>query len=318
MTIPLPDLDDRTYADLLEEARALIPSEYPEWTDHNPSDAGIVLLELFAWLTELVLYRVNQIPDKNIETFLKLLKGPEWTQKQDIDLQVAIRETVLALRHRYRAVACEDFEQLALEDWPETEVAQGLGNAGVIQRAKCLPQLNLAATAPTERSPALGHVSLVVVPIGATTADKVLNPALRSGLWTFLDQRRLLTTQHHVVGPEYVIVQLKATLHLEDGVSAQRVRTDAAEAIHRFFDPLEGGVDHQGWPFGRSVYISEVYELLDRLPGVDYAENVILQNDSNCQQVELQDYQLVAIDFDDRNLLLVEAWESSSAEAKRS
>jgi hypothetical protein len=50
---------------------------------------------------------------------------------------------------------------------------------------------------------------------------------------------------------------------------------------------------------------------------VDYAENVILQNDSNCQQVALQDYQLVAIDFDDRNLGLVEAWESSSEEANR-
>jgi Baseplate J-like protein len=318
MTIPLPNLDDRTYADLIEEARALIPREYPVWTDHNPSDSGIVLLELFAWLTELVLYRVNQIPDKNIETFLKLLKGPEWTQKQDVDLQVAIRQTVLALRHRYRAVACEDFEQLALEDWPETEAAKTLGNAGIIRRAKCLPQLNLAATALTDRTLALGHVSLVVVPMGATTADKVLNPTLQTGLWTFLDQRRLLTTQHHVVGPEYVPVQIKATLHLEDGASAQRVRTAASEAIHQFFDPLEGGVDHQGWPFGRSVYMSEVYELLDRLPGVDYAENVILQNDSNCQQVELQDYQLVAIDFDDRNLGLVEAWESSSEEANRS
>jgi hypothetical protein len=56
MTIPLPNLDDRTYADLLEEARSLIPIECPTWTDHNPSDTGIILLELFAWLTEFTLY----------------------------------------------------------------------------------------------------------------------------------------------------------------------------------------------------------------------------------------------------------------------
>ncbi|MFW5667313.1 MAG: baseplate protein J, partial [Coleofasciculus sp.] len=65
MSLPLPNLDDRTYADLVEEARSLIPIECPEWTDHNPSDTGIILIELFAWLTEMVLYRVNRIPDQN-------------------------------------------------------------------------------------------------------------------------------------------------------------------------------------------------------------------------------------------------------------
>lgn len=71
MSLPLPNLDDRTYADLVEQAISQIPIEYPEWTDHNPTDTGIILIELLAWLTEMVLYRVNQIPDKNIETFLK-------------------------------------------------------------------------------------------------------------------------------------------------------------------------------------------------------------------------------------------------------
>ena len=44
----LPQLDDRSYDDLIAEARALIPAFAPEWTDHNPSDPGIALLELFA------------------------------------------------------------------------------------------------------------------------------------------------------------------------------------------------------------------------------------------------------------------------------
>ena len=62
MSIPQPTLDDRSYAGLLEEARTLIPSLAPQWTNHNPSDPGITLVELFAWLTEMLIYRVNRLP----------------------------------------------------------------------------------------------------------------------------------------------------------------------------------------------------------------------------------------------------------------
>src|SRR5262249_12635681 len=63
--IELPDLDDRTFDDLVADARARIPSLAPAWTDHNPSDPGIVLLELFAWLAEIVLYRLDRVPDRS-------------------------------------------------------------------------------------------------------------------------------------------------------------------------------------------------------------------------------------------------------------
>ena len=82
MPLPLPNLDDRTYDDIVAEAISLIPQEYPEWTDHNPSDTGIVLIELLAWLTEMVLYRVDRVGDRNIASFLSLLQG------QPVDLPV--------------------------------------------------------------------------------------------------------------------------------------------------------------------------------------------------------------------------------------
>jgi hypothetical protein len=53
------NLDDRTYADLVAEAISQIAVEYPEWTDYNPSDTGIILIELLAWLTEMTLYRAD-------------------------------------------------------------------------------------------------------------------------------------------------------------------------------------------------------------------------------------------------------------------
>jgi hypothetical protein len=68
-----PNLDDRVWTDMVDEARALIPKYAPQWTDHGPSDIGITLVELFAWLVEGLTYRLNQVPEKNYIAFLNLL-----------------------------------------------------------------------------------------------------------------------------------------------------------------------------------------------------------------------------------------------------
>lgn len=68
-----PDLDDRTWQDLVGELRALVPQYAPQWTDQNPSDLGTTLLELFAWLAEGMIYRINRTPEKNYVHFLNLL-----------------------------------------------------------------------------------------------------------------------------------------------------------------------------------------------------------------------------------------------------
>jgi predicted phage baseplate assembly protein len=73
MPLPTPNLDDRTFQDILDEARRRIPQYCPEWTDHNLSDPGITLLELFAWMTDMLLYRLNRVPDKNHIKFLDLI-----------------------------------------------------------------------------------------------------------------------------------------------------------------------------------------------------------------------------------------------------
>lgn len=73
MPLPVPNLDDRRFQDILDEARRLIPRYCPEWTDHNLSDPGITLLELFSWMTDMMLYRLNRVPDKNYVKFLELI-----------------------------------------------------------------------------------------------------------------------------------------------------------------------------------------------------------------------------------------------------
>jgi len=73
MPVPLPNLDDRRFADLVDEALARIPVQAPGWTDYNASDPGITLIELLAWITDGDIYRANRIPDSHIRQFLSLL-----------------------------------------------------------------------------------------------------------------------------------------------------------------------------------------------------------------------------------------------------
>lgn len=76
MPITLPKIDDRRYPQLVDEALARIPVHTPEWTNFNRSDPGVTLIEVFAFLTESLLYRANQIPERNRRKFLQLLRIP--------------------------------------------------------------------------------------------------------------------------------------------------------------------------------------------------------------------------------------------------
>ena len=73
MPLPAPKLDDRTFQDLVNETKRQIPRYCPEWTDHNASDPGITLIQLFAYLAEQIGYRLNRVPEKNHVELLKPL-----------------------------------------------------------------------------------------------------------------------------------------------------------------------------------------------------------------------------------------------------
>jgi hypothetical protein len=227
MPLQLPNLDDRRYADLVAEARRLIPVYDPKWTNHNPSDPGITLVELFAYLTEMLLYRLDRVTAANQRKFLKLLNepvnGPD--SLPDADLKDDIRTTVLTVRARERAVTAADFERLAkdtfsewltamrraeqegasLGEWWRVTQLDAADTANLpsrtplppVARAKCVPSRNLDRGTEAERlADAPAHVSLIVLP------ENVLQPPLRQtgALWRYLDEKRTLTMRYHVVG----------------------------------------------------------------------------------------------------------------------
>ena len=69
----VPKIDNRRYQDIVAEARTRIPRYTPEWTDLNDNDPGITLVELFAWMSDLLLYRLGKVPELNYLKFLELI-----------------------------------------------------------------------------------------------------------------------------------------------------------------------------------------------------------------------------------------------------
>ena len=261
MPLTLPELDDRRYDDLVEEARSLLVALAPALTNHNPSDPVVTITELFAYLTDALLFRLNCVTDANRRTFLRLLNGPDWQAPADrAGLDAEVRRTVLQLRSVQRAVTASDYELLARE----ADVA------GHIARVRCVPGFDLSLADATVRAkPSAGSVSLIVVP----KAGNAIQPLL-DAVSAYLEPRRLLATRVHVVGPRFVPIHVRVTVRLLPDALESVARARIVDALTIYLDPLVGR-DGTGWPFGRSVNVSEIYRLLDTLPGVDFVTRTV-------------------------------------------
>ncbi len=71
--LPAPDLDDRHFQDLVDDAKRLVQQRCPTWTDHNVSDPGVTLIEAVAQMVDQLIYRLNRVPDLNYIKFLELI-----------------------------------------------------------------------------------------------------------------------------------------------------------------------------------------------------------------------------------------------------
>lgn len=285
MSIPLPNLDDRTYDDLVQEGLRLIPTYAPEWTNHNPSDPGITLIELFAYLTEMLNYRLNRVTDANKLAFLKLINGPEWQQKKSLNEE--IQDAVIKLREPKRGVSCKDFEYLALEFNKQPEAK----NQQTVQRAHCLPRRDLESETLSlnGNNEKPGHISVIIVTNNKPPENQFEPSEGLQAVRDYLESKRLLTTRLHIVAPRWVMIKVNINLILQPGAKKELVQGQVKTALSGFFDPLTGGVGGKGWEFGRNIYISEIYQLLDKLSGVDYVTKFSKELD----EVELDEVEVI-------------------------
>jgi len=104
-----------------------------------------------------------------------------------------------------------------------------------------------------------------------------------------------MTTELHVVGPNYVAVRVTATLHVKGSTAGLAAR--AQRALDAFFDPLTGGPNGTGWPFGRAVLASDLDDILSDLPGVLFVDGLGISADtgpSRCDNLALCPTDLIA------------------------
>jgi hypothetical protein len=269
--LTIPNLDDLRWDDLVAEGRSLIPASAPDWTNHNPSDPGITLIELFAFICEKLIYQLNRVSDRNVAEFLSLLNGTAWKERtglldseivDDAELRDTLRSavsanekrtTISALSETTRAVTIADFEALAC-------------SVPRVARARCVPRRNLESDEPAIRMKnAPGHISVVIL------SDRDLSPSgeLLARIRQALEPARLLTTRVHVVAPRYVSLTCRFTITPVRGVSGEALRDEASKRLNLFLDPYQGWFDGKGWPWGRSIYLSELYQVMGEIRGVD-------------------------------------------------
>ena len=92
---------------------------------------------------------------------------------------------------------------------------------------------------------------------------------LRRKLAQYLTPRRVIGTRVEVIGPAYVEVIVQAQVQALRNVNKTDLTRRIVIELNRFFDPLTGGPNGTGWPFGRDVFRSEVLQRIDETTGVD-------------------------------------------------
>ena len=271
MTLSVPNIDDRTYEQLVSEARSMIPRYFPDWTDHNASDPGITLLELFAFLLEIAIYQINRVPERTLEHFA-LLVGIK--RKNGEEIQDTLRRAIEHLNTENRAVTLEDFEKLAIEADPDS-----------IARAKAVVQV---VDTPTV-SPDEQFVNVIIIPgdPGSITPEQM--DGLRQEVFVYLRQRQPVTTRLRVLAPEYtdVSIAVEVVRDAEAILTKDDVSENVARTIRDFLDPLKGGEDGDGWEFGRSVFRSEIYQVVEGVSGVDHVYQLTLNGSEIANEIEL-------------------------------
>jgi predicted phage baseplate assembly protein len=167
----------------------------------------------------------------------------------------------ILLRTRSRAVTAEDFEQLARAAAPE------------IARVRCIAANNEAEA---------GGVRVLVVPSteivrGQVRFEELVPPTSSlEAIREQLDAARLVGTRVVIEPPLYRGVTIVAQLRARPRADIDRIRTEALEKLNHYFNPLVGGPDGTGWPWGRPVQSGDAFAVLQSVPGVDVVEDVRL------------------------------------------
>lgn len=198
---------------------------------------------------------MNALPGLDAGAVRNPVAAAGGTDEETID--EIIERAPRTLKARDRAVTAEDFEQFARE-------------AGPVRRAKAFALMH--PKFPGIEVP--GVVTLVIVPDNDKPAPYPTE-ALRRAVCVHLDKYRLIGTELHVTGPDYVPLSLAIRAVAEPGIDPAEIRVAVEAAARAFLHPLTGGLRGAGWPFGGAVHYGELYQAL-AVPGVQRFDDIAL------------------------------------------
>ena len=197
-------------------------------------------------------------------------------------LNEAKARAVRELARPTRVVTLEDFEEIALAT-PGVQVA----------RVHAIPDYHPAMPC----IPVTGSTSVVVLP-PCPAQRPVPTSALLATVQRYLERRRVLTSEIHVIAPHYTIIAVNALLQAQPEADRNALKRLARSTLEQFFNPLQGGPDGKGWPIGRDVYRAELLALLNDLEGVLYVEEMSWHVDgkdaTRCGNISICRHGLVA------------------------
>ena len=196
------------------------------------------------------------------------------------------------IKSRDRAVTPDDFDGLVLASTPR------------VARVKTMPTIN-----PNfEFSP--GWTNIIIVPV--SDDDK---PFPTQELINYVEDYVHARSSTHliaatpdqinVIGPGYIKVYVEADIVYDNISEVKVIEALIVKKLNKFFNALTGGPSGDGWEFGRNVYSSEVYELLEGVQGVDYVKNLILHSSGQSYNLTLEDMITPLIPYPSDNPILI-------------
>jgi predicted phage baseplate assembly protein len=191
------------------------------------------------------IYSLNRITNGHLLKYLEILGIPCSGEE---DIEKTFEEFRKDLRRPYTAVTSEDFETIALAE----------------------PELKLTRAKAIVKTENKNIVTILIVPYASLETEKpTSSEELRKRVCKYLDKHRLITTQIKVDDPAYVRVSINTEIKIKPGYSPDLLRDRVNQSLNKFLSPVKRGSDYNEWPFGRPVYRSEVYEVIEGVEGVD-------------------------------------------------
>lgn len=308
MSIPLPNLYTKKFNDISDEMLAAIPKYTDKWTNHNPSDPGITILEMLAWIADTTLYRIDRIPEETYTTFLRLVAGAAGSEdvenllkKSDLDhshkkILTLLKEVedgkektveeikaavLIFLSSRFRAVTEEDFCGLAIEATDQNDSSLKVKRAIVSSKGT--------------------KVEIIVVPDNwaeyedltkyedeklPETEKEARYKVLTGQVTDYLSPRKLIGTVIEVKRPVFTPVKIDIKILSSPHMRFENVAEDVINGIRNYLDPFVGGPEGKGWPYGKSLTVYKVAQLVEETEGVEITISLLFDGDKDLKVKE--------------------------------